>query len=173
MSNITYKDIFLNGKGGPQAPGLRKRPGAVGGIHFKTGRGRGGVWEDISYVNIFGNFATNLVGFSENHGSGYDQALGPTNKTGTPQIRNLLVKDVVLTDVMGPPVIFTLAEVRVLSRSTSPQWGSIRVRLALRTYAPWGVRVVSLTNSKSKKTPTRKTSPLFFVDRRPSRTCRL
>ena len=92
MSNITYKDIFLNGKGGPQAPGLRKRPGAVGGIHFKTGRGRGGLWTDISYVNIYGNFATGLVGFSENHGSGYNQKLGPTNATGTPQIRNLLVK---------------------------------------------------------------------------------
>lgn len=110
MSNITYRDIFINGNGGPQAPGRRERPGAVGGIHFKTGRGRGGLWEDISYINIFGNFATGLVGFSENHGSGYNQKLGPTNLTGTPQIRNLLVKDVVLTDVMGPPVIFTLAE---------------------------------------------------------------
>ena len=29
MLNITYRSIFLNGKGGPQAPGLRKRPGAL------------------------------------------------------------------------------------------------------------------------------------------------
>ena len=33
-----------------------------------------------------------------------------------------------------------------------PPWGSIRFRLALRTYAPWGVRVVSQT--KSRKIPT-------------------
>ena len=32
MLNITYRSIFINGKGGPQAPGLRKRAGAVGGI---------------------------------------------------------------------------------------------------------------------------------------------
>lgn len=110
MRNITYRDIFLNGKGGPQAPGLRRTPGAVGGMHFKTGRGRGGLWEDISFINIYGNFPTALVGFAENHGTGYDQTKGPTNATGTPQIRNLLVKDVVLTDVMAPPQIFTLAE---------------------------------------------------------------
>ena len=41
MKNITYKSIFLNGLGGPQAVGRRKRPGAIGGIHFKSGRGRG------------------------------------------------------------------------------------------------------------------------------------
>ena len=37
---------------------------------------------------------------------------------------------------------------------------SIRFRLALRTCAPWGARVVGLT--KSRKIPTRKTLPLFF-----------
>ena len=41
--------IFINGRGGPQAPGLRKRPGGVGSIHFKTGRGRGGLWENITW----------------------------------------------------------------------------------------------------------------------------
>ena len=43
--------------------------------------------------------------------------------------------------------------VRVSSRSISPQWRSIRFRLALRTYAPWGyiARVVSQT--KSRKYP--------------------
>ena len=46
-----------------------------------------------------------------------------------------------------------------------PRWGSIRFRPAPRTYAPWGciVRVVSQT--KSRKIPTRKTLPLFFVRR--------
>ena len=49
------------------------------------------------------------------------------------------------------------------SRSIPPPWGSIRFRLALRTCAPWGVRVVSQT--KSRKLPTRKILPLFFVRR--------
>ena len=52
-------------------------------------------------------------------------------------------------------------QVRVPSRSISPPWGSIRFRLALRTYAPWGVRVVSQT--KSRNIPTRNVLPLFFV----------
>ena len=55
------------------------------------------------------------------------------------------------------------ARVRVASRSISPPWGSIRFRLALRTYAPWGVRVVSQT--KSRKIPTRNILPLFFASR--------
>ena len=56
-----------------------------------------------------------------------------------------------------------LTTVRAVSRSTSPPWGSIRFRLALRTYAPWGVRVVSQT--KSRKIPTRKIPPLSFASR--------
>ena len=48
----------------------------------------------------------------------------------------------------------TTTTVRAVSRSISPPWGSIRFRLALRAYAPWGVRVVSQT--KSRKIPTRK-----------------
>ena len=53
----------------------------------------------------------------------------------------------------------------VVSRSISPRWRSIRFRMALRTYAPWGciVRVVSLT--KSRNIPTRKILPLFFAIR--------
>ena len=45
------------------------------------------------------------------------------------------------------------------SRSFSPPWRSIRFRLALRTYAPRGVRVVSQT--KSRKIPTRNITALF------------
>ena len=65
--------------------------------------------------------------------------------------------------------------VRLVSRSISPQWGSIRFRLALRTYAPWGciVRVGSLT--KSGKIPTQKILPLLCVIRPssgPWRCCR-
>eukprot|EP01051_Picozoa_sp_SAG22_P014538 SAG22_NODE_1778_length_3602_cov_1.737083_2_plen_343_part_00 len=112
MLNITYRDIFINGMGGPQAPGKRKRPGAVGSIHFKTGRGRGGHWENITWENIYGNGAFGLFGFSEFHGTslGPEPATGPTNTTGTPTIKNLVIKDVVLTDCAGPSVIQTLAE---------------------------------------------------------------
>ena len=41
----------------------------------------------------------------------------------------------------------TAASVRVVSCPTLPRWVSIRFRPALRTYAPWGVHVVSLTKS--------------------------
>ena len=57
------------------------------------------------------------------------------------------------------------AGVRVLSGPISPQWGSIRFPFSPRTYAPWGVRVVPDRLTKSRKVPTRKTSPLFFVSR--------
>ena len=53
--------------------------------------------------------------------------------------------------------------IRVARRSIPPPWGSIRLRLAPRTYdaPPWGVRVVSQT--KSRKMPTRNILPLFSV----------
>ena len=63
--------------------------------------------------------------------------------------------------VLEPDHPGALVQVRVVRRSISPPWGSIRFRLALRTYAPWGVRVVSQT--KSRKIPTRNILPLFFV----------
>ena len=46
-------------------------------------------------------------------------------------------------------------EVRVMSRSISPRWRSIRFRLALRTYTPCGpsVRVVSLAKSRTNTHP--------------------
>ena len=54
--------------------------------------------------------------------------------------------------------------VHVPSRSTPPRWGSIRCRLAPRTYAPRGdARVVSLT--KSRKITTRRILPLSPVVR--------
>ena len=53
--------------------------------------------------------------------------------------------------------------VSVVSRSILPPWGSIRLRLALHTYAPWGVRVMSQT--KSRKIPSRKILLLFFASR--------
>ena len=49
----------------------------------------------------------------------------------------------------------TLRKVSLVSRSIPPRWGSVRFRLALRTYdaTPWGVHVASLT--WSRKMPTR------------------
>ena len=44
-----------------------------------------------------------------------------------------------------------------------PNGGSTRIRAPTCTYAPWGVRVVSL--SKSRKVPTRRILPLFPVTR--------
>ena len=64
----------------------------------------------FAFEGIYGNNAIGIFGFSENHGSSYDQRLGPTNSTATPTIRNLAIRDVHLTDVRGPGVIFTLAE---------------------------------------------------------------
>jgi len=57
----------------------------------------------------------------------------------------------------------SLKVVIVASRLISPPWRSIRFRLALRTYAPWGARVVS--QAKSRKIPTRNILPLFSVSR--------
>lgn len=105
VRNITYRNIFLNGLGGPQAPG--KRGAVVGGPHYKTQRGRGGVWEDITWDNIYGTYAGGIV-FQANHGGTAAQN-PPTNKSATPVIRNLTVKNVVLS-VLGPSTIYTLAE---------------------------------------------------------------
>ena len=54
-------------------------------------------------------------------------------------------------------------QARGMRRSIPPPRGSIRFRLALRAYdaPPWGVRVVSQT--KSRKIPTRNILPPFFV----------
>jgi polygalacturonase len=110
LRNITYRDITYDGYGGPQPVARRKRPAGIGGIHFKTGRGRGGHWQDITWRNIHGSHADAFIAFFENHGSGYNQSLGPTNATATPTISNMLVENVALTNVLGPSEIFTLFE---------------------------------------------------------------
>ena len=51
--NVTYKNIFLNGMGGPQAVGKRHPPGAIGGPHFKTQRGRGGTATSTPFPTLF------------------------------------------------------------------------------------------------------------------------
>ena len=104
----------MDGHGGPQAVARRKGcpakcPG-IGGPHFKTGRGRGGHWQDITWTNIHGSHASAAFGLFENHGTGYNQSLGPTNASATPTIANMLIENVVLTDVAGPSAIFSLAE---------------------------------------------------------------
>ena len=60
---------------------------------------------------------------------------------------------------------FLLHNVRVVSRSNPPQWWPIRNRPPICACAPWGVRVDEL--AKSRKIPTRKYLPLFFVSRTP------
>jgi len=103
VRNVTFKNIFLNGLGGPQAPG--RRGAGVGGVHFKTQRGRGGVWEDITWDNIYGTHSMWGIAFSELH----DGPRPPTNATATPVIRNMIVKNVVLS-ATGGSSISTLAE---------------------------------------------------------------
>ena len=58
--------------------------------------------------------------------------------------RGIVVKDV------KPGSAAERLMVRVVIRSIPPPWGSIWVRLALRTHAPWGciVRVVSQTKTR-------------------------
>ena len=54
--------------------------------------------------------------------------------------------------------------VHVVSRQISPPWGSIRFRLALRTYAPWGSSVRVVSQTKLRKIPTRNLFTLLFPD---------
>ena len=124
LRNITYRNIYLDGYGGPQACAGKPR-GAIGGIHFKTGRGRGGHWQDITWQNIYGSHAKAFLTFFENHGSGYNQLLGPTNRSATPTIANMLISDVALTEVAGPSQIFTLFEAPIQNltiRNVSWTW---------------------------------------------------
>ena len=55
-------------------------------------------------------------------------------------------------------------KVRVPSRSIPPPWGSIRFRLAPRTYAPCGPSVRVVSQTKSRKIPTRKTITALFCE---------
>ena len=52
-----------------------------------------------------------------------------------------------------------------MGRSIPPKWRSIRFRLALRKYVPWGVRVVPYRLTKSRRIPTRKLLPRFLTRR--------
>ena len=65
-------------------------------------------------------------------------------------------------DLAARNVLLASGMVRVVRRLVLPRWGSIRSRLALGTYAPWGciVRVEEL--AELKKIPTRKLLPLFL-----------
>ena len=56
-------------------------------------------------------------------------------------------------------------QVRVATRSITPRWRSIRFRLALRTYdaPPCGPSVRVVSQTKSRKIPTRKILPLVVV----------
>jgi len=87
--------------GGPQAPG--RRHGFVGGPHFKAGRGEeGGIWEDITWDNIYGTHV--LMLFDMNY---HNHAV--TNMSATPKIRNMVLSNWVMTTV-GPGIFNTIAE---------------------------------------------------------------
>merc|ERR1711908_153356 len=79
----------------------------MGGPHFKTERGRGGVWENVTFDNIYGSWTSGII-FQENH-AGTPAQDPPTNASATPVIRDLTVKNVVMSTV-GPSLIYTLAE---------------------------------------------------------------
>lgn len=101
VRNVTFRNIFLNGLGGPQAPGLRH--GAVGGPHFKAGRGEeGAMWEDITWDNIYGSHVG--FGFEMNY---HNHPV--TNMSATPKIRNMVLSNWAMTTV-GPLAIDTIAE---------------------------------------------------------------
>ena len=68
----------------------------------------------------------------------------------------------------GRGQVTPLEFVHVVSRSITPPWGSMRFRLALRTYAPCGPSVRVVSQTKSRKRPTRNILPLFFASRPPS-----
>merc|ERR1712014_61369 len=67
-----------------------------------------GTWDDITFDNIYGDFAFAGVSFYENHG-GSPAHNPPTNASATPVIRNLAVRNVVLS-VVAPSMLATLAE---------------------------------------------------------------
>ena len=101
--NITWRHIHMNGNGptctdasGVHTCGNGKGRGAgPGGPHWKTGRGRGGTWEDIMWDDIYGDTVMNAISFS---GGNYIGA-PPTNMTATPKIINVTVQNLRLTNV--------------------------------------------------------------------------
>ena len=100
--------------------------------------------------------------------AGMHRSVAPASKTQRLPARPHLRAPSYSRHGAGEPAAWQCAAfVSYLSRSIPPPWRSIRFRLALRTYAPWGVRVVSQT--KSRKIPTRKILTLFFETRTHSR----
>ena len=89
-------------------------------------------------------------------------ALGGGNVTKNNPRSQPLPHEFVTVYLRGRTDGFVL-KVRLASRSIPPRWGSIRFRLALRTYAPCGPSVRVVSQTKSRKIPTRKVLPLFFV----------
>ena len=102
--NITWRHIFLNGRGPTcTVGGVHTCGNGIGrgagpsGPHWKTGRGRGGTWRDIMWDDIYGDTVLNAVAFS---GGNYIAA-PPTNATATPKIINVTVQNLRLTNVAG------------------------------------------------------------------------
>merc|ERR1712232_512176 len=77
VRNVTFRRIRLQGTGGI----------APGGPHFKTQRGRGGLWENILWEDIYGDDVAFSISFQENHGGG-----PVVNASATPRLRNIEVR---------------------------------------------------------------------------------
>lgn len=102
--NITWRSIHMNGRGPTcTVNGIHTCGNGIGrgagpaGPHWKTGRGRGGTWQDIMWDDIYGDTVMNAVAFS---GGNYIDA-PPTNATATPKIKNVTVQNLKLTNVEG------------------------------------------------------------------------
>jgi hypothetical protein len=109
VHNVTWRNIRLTGRGPTcsaeqgraSPPGLGCGNGwngaGPGGPHWKTGRGRGGLWTDLTWEGITGDSPMFAVGFL-----GGDYIRGPrANASATPQIANVVVRDMALTNVQG------------------------------------------------------------------------
>ena len=73
---------------------------------------------------------------------------------------------VLLVEVVHPSATRTPCVAPAARRSIAPRWGSIRCRLAPRTYAPWGciARVVSRTKSRKRPARGNVTALFYFQD---------
>ena len=101
VRNVTFRNIFYNSNAScvnadPRDCGGPKPGFYPGGAHFKTQRGRGGFIEDILYDNIHGSGSAAAISFSCLHGAG-----PVANKSATPVLRNISVRNMHLVNVHG------------------------------------------------------------------------
>ena len=103
VRNVTWRDITVNGNGPRQNATLNGRPHVV---RFTVRPDRGGVWEDISWLNISGDNVLDGISMLQTHApdsGGWPLPLPPQHtenlSTAPPTWRNIAVRDLVLTNV--------------------------------------------------------------------------